>query len=852
MQPQSIPNPPPQCSVFEPVTQFIHHVFGIQAPALNRCGGNVACTSKSEQDDTSVTRFLPETAEVQVDVPNIAALPQVFADVQLGEEVEDRRPPAAVQKTPAPLPTVPTSPPPWRNEPVSIEIIPSRNMEEAHDDVPILVRVQTPKVAERVPSAFCCVIDVSGSMAAEATITGASGTHERHGLSLLDVAKHGVRTIINTLTDKDRLALISFNHAAVRVLGLTVMDEAGRTLAGNHLDQLRAGGGTNLWLGLQEGLEALRTDQIPGSLAHVMLLTDGESNFREAIMPNLLNYEAQYERLPSTINTFGFGYQIDSGLLNKLAAVGNGSYAFIPDAGFIGTVFVNSMSNLLVTFAREVTLTLQPEEDAEVLEVLGGYEVQKQSWGMSVKLGTLQYQQTREVVIRMSSKAGGSYLFASGQHEALDRTGACVEKFEACEGVNNADEKEVLPHMMRCKLVDAIGKVLPLPVKTRGFRDMEHKASNPSTPKSRSQSRKHSLTSLFSRSSKASNKTGNSRTRSDSVGSLTSVESGLGPGSADAEEDVEATAAHKEIIDELVAEIRSSAVAEDNYVKALLEDLSGQVCEAVSCKAFYTKWGCHYLPSIMFAHKLQQCNNFKDPGVQCYGGELFAELRDAADDIFCKLPPPKPSAVLRACSQMSASSAPRTPLGTGPTSMAAYNDRYAGCIDGRCLVALANGKECRIDEVAKGDKVLTLQGEVATVVCVVRSPCAQGVASLVSIAGQCGTLRLTPHHPVLVDGSWVFPADVASPQDLVCDAVYSFLLSGGSAMMVAGIPCVALGHGIQEGAAAHPYLGSQSLVTKDLCHFPGFSHGLVELEPKSVCRDSATGLICRLCPMVDA
>ena len=34
---------------------------------------------------------------------------------------------------------------------------------------------------------------------------------------------------------------------------------------------------------------------------------------------------------------------------------------------------------------------------------------------------------------------------------------------------------------------------------------------------------------------------------------------------------------------------------------------------------YYVKWGRHYLPSLARAHLLQQCNNFKDPGVQGYG-----------------------------------------------------------------------------------------------------------------------------------------------------------------------------------------------------------------------------------------
>mmetsp|Transcript_84192 Transcript_84192/g.158472 ORF Transcript_84192/g.158472 Transcript_84192/m.158472 type:complete len:92 (-) Transcript_84192:54-329(-) len=91
--------------------------------------------------------------------------------------------------------------------------------------------------------------------------------------------------------------------------------------------------------------------------------------------------------------------------------------------------------------------------------------------------------------------------------------------------------------------------------------------------------------------------------------------------------------------------------------------MCGQCTEALSRRDWFSKWGVHYLPSIMFAHRLQQCNNFKDPGVQCYGGKLFQEIRDDADDVFNNLPAPKPS-IRRSHA--------------APVSMAAYNNCYGG------------------------------------------------------------------------------------------------------------------------------------------------------------------------------
>jgi hypothetical protein len=48
--------------------------------------------------------------------------------------------------------------------------------------------------------------------------------------------------------------------------------------------------------------------------------------------------------LPATLHTFGFGYSLKSGLLKSIAEIGNGNYAFIPDAGMIVCASSNEWS----------------------------------------------------------------------------------------------------------------------------------------------------------------------------------------------------------------------------------------------------------------------------------------------------------------------------------------------------------------------------------------------------------------------------------------------------------------------------------------------------------------------------
>jgi len=490
----------------------------------------------------------------------------------------------------------------YKTQTVTLEIMAGQSRTVASEEVvDVLVSVKPPDAPDTgkpLPCDITCVIDTSGSMSREATIQDAAGNTERHGLSLLDVAKHGVRTVINSMHAADRLCLVGFSSIATTVLPLTSMDNKGKELAQQKLDELVAYGGTDIWQGLSHGLDALHTDVEKGRLGHIMLLTDGVSQSADRIIPNLQQYCTKHERLPGTISTFGFGYNLDSRLLVQLAAEGSGSYSFIPDAGFVGTVFVNTVSNLMVTMAHEVYLGLEPGSDSGdelILKdcMLGDLPVTQQDGYTRVKLGTLQYGQTKDILLRMKARsAAAPLLAASVQYEAAAGHSGVPMGSPLVEASCGDLSEEMLQKMERnrCRSIfaDAVLRI---------FKDQ-----------------------------------------------------------------LEADTA-KALLNQAIEEVRASPAREQESVRALLEDMCGQCTEALSRRDWFSKWGVHYLPSIMFAHRLQQCNNFKDPGVQCYGGKLFQEIRDEADDVFNNLPAPKPS-IRRSQA--------------APVSMAAYNNCYGG------------------------------------------------------------------------------------------------------------------------------------------------------------------------------
>ncbi|CAF4529662.1 unnamed protein product [Rotaria socialis] len=113
-----------------------------------------------------------------------------------------------------------------------------------HDNEFVHISMQPLPDEIRSPCDICCVVDTSGSMSSSAEIQ--NDKNEHYGLSQLDLVKHALKTIINSLQDQDRLSLVSFSNTATILFKLTAMDEAGKTKALDEVEKLRVRTGLDL------------------------------------------------------------------------------------------------------------------------------------------------------------------------------------------------------------------------------------------------------------------------------------------------------------------------------------------------------------------------------------------------------------------------------------------------------------------------------------------------------------------------------------------------------------------------------------------------------------------------------
>ena len=77
--------------------------------------------------------------------------------------------------------------------------------------------------------------------------------------------------------------------------------------------------------------------------------------------------------------------------------------------------------------------------------------------------------------------------------------------------------------------------------------------------------------------------------------------------------------------------------------EGIIKNLVEQQINGLTKPKYMLKWGKHQMRQIIRGLNLQYKVNFRDPAVQSFGGDLFNDFADTADDIYNNMPPPVPS-----------------------------------------------------------------------------------------------------------------------------------------------------------------------------------------------------------------
>ena len=233
----------------------------------------------------------------------------------------------------------------------------------------LLIKVDVPNVDKRPPVDVVLCIDVSGSMGTDAPVKGNDGKSTSYGISVLSLTVAAAKTILKTLTEEDNISIVTYTDKADTLFTDCPCTEQNKSTIETELDRLEPRYTTNIWDGLKTSLDILRLNSPPNKMKVIKLLTDGVPNVEPSRGHEYaLNKYFNTHDFKCMINCYGFGYSLQSDLLDNISKISGGDgYSFIPDSSLLGNVFIHGISNFFTTAAINVKLNILCE-DGEVLE----------------------------------------------------------------------------------------------------------------------------------------------------------------------------------------------------------------------------------------------------------------------------------------------------------------------------------------------------------------------------------------------------------------------------------------------------------------------------------------------------
>jgi hypothetical protein len=238
--------------------------------------------------------------------------------------------------------------------------------------------IKAPDCVERRPVSIVAVIDISGSMG-----TSVGKAEGSKAFTRLDLVKHVLNVLITSLNKDDCLSLITFSDETEIVLDICEMDEENKDIAKHRVNDLRPTNCTRTAKAIKEAYKVLENSP-QNYVNSILLLTDGVDSDGEDYLRT--EFDKIFKQRNIQFNSFGFGSDIWSHLLQELALKGDGIFGYIPDQTMIGTIFINFMANTLLTYEQGI-----------YYEIDDNYEL---VFAKQPKKFTINFGQTRNFLLR--------------------------------------------------------------------------------------------------------------------------------------------------------------------------------------------------------------------------------------------------------------------------------------------------------------------------------------------------------------------------------------------------------------------------------------------------------------------
>jgi Ca-activated chloride channel family protein len=233
--------------------------------------------------------------------------------------------------------------PPHTEHPVALHVDgASCPWEPKHRLVRVALKAKSYSDDNMPPRNLVFLIDVSGSM------------NEPKRLPLV---KESLRLLVEKLTEKDRVSIVTYAGDTSVRLHATPGHEKRKIL--HIIDSLKSEGSTNGSSGIELAYQQARTAFISNGVNRVILATDGDFNVGITSEAELIRFIEEKRKTGVYLSILGYGFgNLKDSTMQKLAHHGRGHYAYIDSLDEARKLFVEQGGALAVV-ANDVKVQIE-------------------------------------------------------------------------------------------------------------------------------------------------------------------------------------------------------------------------------------------------------------------------------------------------------------------------------------------------------------------------------------------------------------------------------------------------------------------------------------------------------------
>jgi Ca-activated chloride channel family protein len=212
----------------------------------------------------------------------------------------------------------------------------------------LIMELEAPMEARHSPSPplnVCIVLDRSTSMKGEK----------------MDVVKSTAIQVLRNLRPQDILSVVTFSDRAEVIIPAAYHQDRARLEA--RIQMIQPSGATEIYQGLEAGVNEVMRSIDSKRINHIILLTDGHTYGDEQ---QCLALASQIAERGIGISAMGIGQEWNDVFLDILATRTGGSSAFIAESKDIKRLLLEKFNALAQTYADDVVLEFKPLEGIEL------------------------------------------------------------------------------------------------------------------------------------------------------------------------------------------------------------------------------------------------------------------------------------------------------------------------------------------------------------------------------------------------------------------------------------------------------------------------------------------------------